>query len=241
MVTRDLLFYDAAFPPQPPPTGFDGVAFYVGGDTPHVWSVAEIQAQPVRFRLPIFTRSNPPGPGVASDVAAAVTRLREIGAPKGCLVAWDSETSVDPAYIKAVYFALKAEGYTLIDYGSMPGVFGNDNPDGYYWGAQWTNVPHIAPGDVMTQWRSLSSYDESSSQPVLPFWDTQKEVNMTELPGEWLYITNVDYLQAGEVRVTGVGGPEALLGNAVILFTTWRPAAQAWDKPTTVAPFKVIQ
>ena len=87
-MTGTLTFYDAAWPPAHPPIA-DGVCIYIGGDTPHVWSLADIASQKARYRLPIFVRSNPPGPGAAADVATAVGMLRLIGAPKGKLVAWD--------------------------------------------------------------------------------------------------------------------------------------------------------
>lgn len=193
----NLKFYDAAYPPSPPPGGFDGVAFYIGGDTPHVWTLAEIEEQDVRFRLPIFTRSNPTQAEATTDVADAVAQLKVISAPKGCLVAWDSETSVDPNYMAEVFYGLASAGYKLIDYGSQSTVFGNQNPDGYYWGGDWTDVTHISPGDQMTQWESLNSYDESTALATLPFWDTQKpsggggEIDVIEIPGvpgEWIAV-----------------------------------------------------
>lgn len=169
-----LKFVDAAWPPDPLPD-VDGFCFYIGGDTPHVYTNAEVAALKAKYRylLPIYVRAPMPGPGPGSDVVAAVTRLRQIGAPKGTLVAWDSETSVDAPYIKAVYADLATAGYVLIDYGSQGFVFGNQNPDGYYWGAEWTDVPHLAGGDVVTQYVSFSGYDESLAESSLPFWDTR--------------------------------------------------------------------
>src|SRR6185437_12337230 len=72
--------------------------------------------------------------------------------------------------IGGVYGALSAAGYTLIVYGSQADVFGNRNPDGMYWGAHWTDVPHLAPGDEVTQYVSFAGYDESLASSVLPFW-----------------------------------------------------------------------
>lgn len=167
-----LTFYDAAYPPANPPSGMDGVAGYLGGDTPNVWSLADWNSQKVRFRLPIFVRSNPPGPGAPADVASALMQLRAIGAPKGILVAWDMETAADAAYIKSVYQLMSTEGYKLIVYGSQDDVFGNDNPDGLYWGADWTSVSGLQPGDAITQWVAFNSYDEDTALSTLPFWDT---------------------------------------------------------------------
>jgi Putative peptidoglycan binding domain len=168
----DLTFYDAAFPPADPPAT-DGVVIYIGGDAVHVWSLEEIGMQPARYRLPVFVRSNPPGPGAAADVTAALTRLRQIGAPLCSLVAWDLETAADPAYIREVTAGILGAGYVLIVYGSESTVRGNDAPDGLYWGADWTSVPHLHRGDAMTQYVSFSGFDESLASPSLPFWDTQ--------------------------------------------------------------------
>jgi hypothetical protein len=126
----DLTFYDAAWPPDPPPVT-DGVVIYIGGDTPHVWTAEEIGMQPARYRLPVFVRSDPRGiAGVASDVNAALAQLAAIKAPRGILVAWDMETAADKTYIAGVYTGLAAHGYELIIYGSQSDVMGNDNPDG---------------------------------------------------------------------------------------------------------------
>jgi hypothetical protein len=167
-----LIFYDAAFPPSVPPKT-DGVCVYIGGDTPHIWSKGEIDAQPARYRLPVFVRSDPPGPGAGADTVAAISYLKYIGAPTGILVAWDMETAMDFAYINEVYQDLRASGYKLIVYGSQSTVMGNDNPDGLYWGADWTDVEHLHSGDVITQFASFAAYDESEAESGLPFWDTQ--------------------------------------------------------------------
>lgn len=176
MTTGTLSFWDAAYPLASPPPS-DGVVIYLpGGDAVHGWSTAEAGEQKARYRLPVFVRSNPPGPGAAADVAAAVAALHAIGAPKGTLVAWDVEMAADAAYIRAVYGAMKAAGYLLIVYGSQSTVLGNDNPDGLYWGADWTGVPHLHSPDMMTQWVSFAGYDESLAEASLPFWDTAPHV-----------------------------------------------------------------
>lgn len=167
-----LTFYDSAYPPANPPAGMDGVGGYIGGDTPHTWSLADWNSQHVRYRLPIFVRSNPVGASAAADVGAALTQLRALGAPGGILVAWDMETAADAAYIKAVYNLMTADGYKLIIYGSQSSVFGNDNPDGLYWGADWTSVSGLKPGDSITQFVSFNSYDVDTATATLPYWDT---------------------------------------------------------------------
>lgn len=167
-----LLFADAAYPPRQVPSGVTGICGYIGGDTPHVWTAADWASQKARYRLPVYTRSNPPGPGAQADVAEAVAQLGHIGCPKGKLVAWDMETAADAAYIKGVYGDLSAAGWKVIVYGSESSVLGNDNPDGLYWAADWTNVPHMAGRSQITQYVSFASYDLSEAESALPFWDT---------------------------------------------------------------------
>jgi peptidoglycan hydrolase-like protein with peptidoglycan-binding domain len=166
-----LTFFDSAWP-LATPLPVDGVAFYIGGNTPHVWTKAEIEAQPARYRLPVFVRSDPSNASATADVAAAVTYLHQLGAPAGCLVAWDLETADDPGYISAVYRNLAGAGYKLIVYASQSVITQEGNPDGLYWGADWTGSPHLHAPDVMTQYVSFASYDESEAQGNLPFWDT---------------------------------------------------------------------
>lgn len=171
-MTTDLKFYDAAFKPDPEPTGFDGVAFYIGGDTPNMWSKADVDSTSERFRLPIFVRSDPANANALQDARAARAQLAVLGAPSGILVALDSETSVDPNYVANFYYDMRNANFPVIDYGSISSVFGNNIPDGYYWGAHWTNRPHIEDHTVMTQWEALGAYDESLAVSTLPFWDT---------------------------------------------------------------------
>jgi peptidoglycan hydrolase-like protein with peptidoglycan-binding domain len=172
-VTGYLTFYDAAWPPDPPPVT-DGVCVYIGGDATHVWTLEEIGMQPARYRLPIFVRSNPRGiAGVAADVNAALAQLKAIGAPRGTLCAWDMETAADKLYIAGIYTGMAAHGYRVIIYGSQSSVMGNDVPDDLYWGADWTGAAHLHSGDAMTQWVSFSGYDLDLAESSLPFWDTQ--------------------------------------------------------------------
>jgi peptidoglycan hydrolase-like protein with peptidoglycan-binding domain len=176
-----LIFYDAAYPPaQPPKT--DGVCFYIGGDTPHVWTKAEVDAQTARYRLPVFVRSSPPGPGATTDSITTLFQLKQYGVPTGTLVALDLETAVDVSYVEEYYQDLRASGYKLIVYGSQSTILENKNPSGLYWGADWTSIEHIHSGDQITQYRNFSSYDLSEAESNLPFWDTQPSTPPTPTP-----------------------------------------------------------
>lgn len=167
-----IKFVDAAYPP-PSMEGCAGLCFYAGGDTPHVWTLPEILQFRAQYLLPIWVRSNPSQVDPHADASDFVRVLRTVyKAPPGVLVALDSETSADPAYVIPFVKDLNAASYPVIDYGSQSDVFGNQNPDGYYWGAQWTGVPHIFPGDQATQFVSFPQYDVSEFQSTLPLWNT---------------------------------------------------------------------
>lgn len=213
----DLLFYDAAFPPLSHPANADGVAFYIGGDTPHTWSLEEIAAQKVRYRLPIYVRSDPVTANASADAAEAIVRLGMISAPRGTLVALDSETSADADYVRTFVGTLNKAGHPVIDYGSVSTVFGNDNPDGYYWGAHWTSKAHLEPGTQMTQWVATGAYDESTALATLPFWDTRPPSNSIVLimptiglGATGIYVRRAQALcNAGgqSIRIDGIYGP----------------------------------
>lgn len=176
----DLLFYDAAVPPPTPPKT-DGVGFYIGGDALNIWTKAQIDAQPARYRLPIYVRSHPGSAVAPLDVAECIAALRNIGAPKGCLVAWDTETAADASYMATVYGLITAAGWKLIDYGSQDSLFANQLPaGGYYWGAEWTGTEHIDQGDAGTQYANDGAWDLSIFKPGLPFWDTRNTIDWQE-------------------------------------------------------------
>lgn len=188
----NLTFVDAAYPAGIPSNmHFDGVCFYIGGDTPHIWLTSELAARKERYRLPIWVRSDPQSVDPATDAEECLSQLSLYGAPKGTLVALDSETTIDAAWTKAFVDAINAGGYKVIDYGSQSDVFGNENPDGYYWGADWTDVPHLASGDQATQYISFSGYDESLMESTLPLWDTKPPQKPPIVKGKLMLIVHI--------------------------------------------------
>lgn len=167
---------------------FDGFCFYIGGDAYRVWPIGEVESRPERYRLPIWVRSNPQQVNAADDAARCIEALIRFGVPAGKLVALDSETAVDPAwtavFVEIVNGAGIATGWPVIDYGSESVVRGNRNPNGYYWGAEWTNVPHLHSGDGMTQYISFNNEDLSEASSALPFWDTRPDPPKPPQPQE---------------------------------------------------------
>lgn len=228
----NLIFIDAAFPPSPatlPMT--DGICFYAGGDTPHVWTVSEVTRFKVRYRLPIWVRSNPESHNASEDAQAFLKVLEgTYKVPKHKLVALDSETDVDAPWVKTFVGAVNAGGYQVIDYGSRSSVFGNHNPDGYYWAADWTGHKHLAGGSQITQYVNFSGYDESIAESTLPFWDVQakvtdwSEVYIMSMPdvkqgdsGKWVEKVQAllvvqgrhfNSIQLKQLAIDGVAGPK---------------------------------
>ncbi len=153
---------------------FDGIAFYLpGGDAFRAWPLSEVHGITTRYRLPVFVRSNPSVSLIAGDVPACIAGLKACGAPRGTLVALDSETSADPAYVVPFVLALNVAGWKVTDYGSESTLRANLNPDGYYWGADWTSVPHLHSGEGITQYLSLQNEDLSLADSALPLWDAR--------------------------------------------------------------------
>lgn len=180
-----LQMYDAAYPPASPPTT-DVVAFYIGGDTPHVWTAAEIARQRARYRLPIYVRSNPGSHNPHTDATLALRWLQQNGAPRGCAVVLDLETAVDGPYVRAFDADIVAGGYVTVAYGSLSTIFGNPRTSGGYWVANPTGTPHMRSGAVATQWAFDTQlgkpWDLSDIADSVPLWDTHAQPQEDNMP-----------------------------------------------------------
>jgi hypothetical protein len=135
---------DSASPPSSYPSGFQAWAFYLGGDTPHVWTQEEIDAIPFNILLPIYTCDNPQNRDAAADAANFIAALTNRKVPKGVRVALDYEQAEDDTYLGTFSAALEAAGYLVMVYGAASYVFHNTQPPGGYWGAQWNNDPSLS-------------------------------------------------------------------------------------------------
>jgi len=93
--------------------------------------------------------------------------------------------AVDPGwthtFVSILNGASVIKGYPVIDYGSESTLRGNMNPDGYYWGADWTSVPHLHTGEGMTQYLSLQNEDVSLANAALPLWDTHRSLQALKM------------------------------------------------------------
>lgn len=140
--------------------------FYIGGDTPHIWPDDQVDAIPSRWALPIFTR-NTPGANAAADAQEIIEWLDSHRWTPGVCVAVDSETSVLPDYLGALNAHITAAGFHLIDYQSKGAIDGNPETSGGRWVADWTGLPHMYEGAVITQYASATMAKDAWDHDVI--------------------------------------------------------------------------
>lgn len=161
----DLLMGDSSTPPAKYPP-YPVWAFYIGGDTPHVWTDAEYESIPCRWVLPIFTASNP-GRDVQADARAIIGWLHAHGWRPGELVAVDTETSILPGYLEQLDALITAAGFRLVDYESKGPESANPITAGGRWIADWTGTPHLRPDSVATQFINDTALGEPWDESLI--------------------------------------------------------------------------
>jgi hypothetical protein len=212
----DLSGYDAAYPPADPPA--DQVVFgYLGGDTPNVWTPAEWAAQKARYRVGIWTRSDPVGAAQGTtEGRAAVAAWRALGADGGTLLVLDLETAVNAAYVTAFDAEIVAGGCKVAAYGSTATLFKNPRPSGGFFPASITDTAHLYPGTLLTQYAFESGWDddEVAGSLVGSLWDTQggTEMALTQTDAELIATTllNTPIARAGNTAAGAEKGNTSL-------------------------------
>lgn len=165
-----LVMVDAAYPnPQMPKVQV--LAAYMGGDTPHVWTLSEWNAQSEARRLPIWVRSNPGQVNVQNDIVQIMNWINDYQFPKGVTIALDLETAVDANYVSAVDKAVVQSGRLLMKYGSHDYIYQNPPTSGGVWVSDPTGTPHLNSGSNATQYLFANSYDLSLISDTVPLWD----------------------------------------------------------------------
>lgn len=174
-----LTMVDAAWPPPVWPASQVCACYGGGWDAAHIWTVAEIRAQPQRWRLPIWVA--PPLVTIGAshsgmlDAREFIAWLRSVGAPRGCLVALDMETQIDLRYVSDFGRVMRAAGHRVVVYGSASTVTFNPVLDGYWWAA-WNTLPApvtLAPGLWGWQYRNKPGWDLSLVRLSWRMWDTR--------------------------------------------------------------------
>lgn len=156
-------------------------AFYLGGNTPHVWSPEQIDTQTNRYRLPIWVY-DPAHTGAANgtaDAKKAIQRLVNLGAPKGIRVVYDMETWVDKEWSNAFCETIEADGYLGTAYGSKNTIIQNHIGKGGLWDADYgdgvTVRIHINQGSWATQYADSkmlkTNFDMSALSDTSHLWD----------------------------------------------------------------------
>lgn len=150
MTEPTLAMWDASTLPDPQPTT-PVAAFYVGGDTPHVYTDAEVKAIRARYGVPIWTGYDFQHDG-ATEADKVIAWLRARGWKTGTLVAVDTEELVIPDFLAAFNQRITAAGWLVLHYESKSAIAGNPATSGGKWAADWTGIPHLRPGDTATQY-----------------------------------------------------------------------------------------
>jgi hypothetical protein len=199
---------DSAFPLGKPPTRTpDGhtievVLLYVGGDTPHPWTNADIAAMPFRYRWPCWVRSNPAGASEGTmEAGLFASWLHGHHVPMGTAVILDLETAVATAYVNAFNSALKLAGFKVTKYGSESTIWNNPPTSGGTFVAQPGSDVLTTTGDtVARQYDFLGGLDLSilKDQAALPLWDT----NPPDPPPPHAYAGQPTHVHAEKVRWT---------------------------------------
>jgi len=180
--------YDASTPPPSPPRWYCA-AGYIGGDTPHVWTREEWEAQPAPARLPIWTRTNAPDEVQAGrdDAAAVLEALRALGVPPGATVAVDTETVLyRSGYLQGLDAGLgNGRLHPLLNYGSFSFVIQNALTSGGRWAADWLGWDgaafHVAETELLGRHKIVATqlasdrqlgkgWDASIIEQSVPLW-----------------------------------------------------------------------
>lgn len=160
-------------------TRLSGFFFYIGGQTPHVWTPLQVFRQACRYAVPIWVGSALSGgyqQGIR-DGLAALDALVGYHVTPNTRVVLDMETWVNFEYTKGFRDSIASHGWWTVLYGSASTVFENYIPGGGVWVADWTGHPHQYPGDHVwaTQYEDAvmakAPYDVSEVESVAFVWD----------------------------------------------------------------------
>lgn len=181
-----ILIGDSAWPLKQYPKTWNGQpirgwAVYVGGDTPHPWTDAEIVALKLvpwfEFIVPIWVRSNPTGSAQAQqDAAAQLAWSRAHGQPAQTVIELDFETAVEGAYAMTFDADLQRGAELEMLYGSAATVTGNPAPSDGYNEADWTGVePTSLPLGVVGEQFYSQTYDLTAYAEAAHLWSFRSQ------------------------------------------------------------------
>lgn len=212
-----LAMWDASNLPDPQPTT-PAAAFYVGGDTPHVYTDAQVAAIRARYGLPIWTGYDFQHDGNL-EAEKVIMWLHAHGWKPGTLVAVDTEELVIPDFLAAFNAQITSAGWRVLHYESKVAIAGNPPTSGGKWTADWTGIPHLRPGDTATQYvpdKWLGApYDLSLILASAPLHELNPPVV------HHVITTGV----AVEVPILGIGDQGPAVTRMQHLLEAWYPAS----------------
>jgi hypothetical protein len=139
---------DAAYPPDTAPRWCEVVCGYIGGNTPHVWTLDEWHRFSHLRQVPIWTcYGDPAGPETQAAEAARAARALGWAAyfrPHTRVIVGDCETMQDESFWTAFDAALYREGFLGVCYGSLSTVLANRAVR--VWAADWNDIPALYGG-----------------------------------------------------------------------------------------------
>ena len=140
--------FDASTPPQTAPPGCQAVCGYLGGDTPHVWTLEEWQRFAHLRQAGIWVYAQGSSPRLAGELAAQ--SARSLGwAPNHSpsRVIWlDMELANDPAWQIQFTSAVFSGGFSTGTYRSLSSLEAGGDPHSIgEWIAEWNGIPAVEP------------------------------------------------------------------------------------------------
>lgn len=210
-----ILIGDSAWPLKQYPKTYGGEpirgwACYVGGDTPHPWTDAEIadlmRVPWFEFIVPIWVRSNPTGSAQAhQDAAQQLAWSRKHSQPPQTVIELDYETAVEGAYAVTFDEDLLQGAELEMLYGSAATVTGNPAPSDGYNEADWTGVePNSLPPGVVGEQFYSDTYDLTAYAEAAHLWNYRGQTTTT--PTSAPSSTEDDEMSTSTTSINGRAG-----------------------------------
>jgi hypothetical protein len=124
--------FDASIPPMNPYPGCKAVMGYVGGNTPHVWTLAEWERFSNLAQFPIWVGYHEDHPEQHAN--ACVSAVKNLGwaahhVPRRAVLL-DFETEINPSWIDSFAGVIWEGGYETMIYGSESTIVQNPPKEG---------------------------------------------------------------------------------------------------------------
>lgn len=161
---------DASNPDSPLPG--DVACGYVGGRTPHVWTLSQWKMQTAKYLLPIWVAD--PSQNPKTEAANFIAAMAALGVKGGVAYMLDAELlpPYDQLWISVFADRTARSDYGCHPYGSKDIVFTWPPRSGYIV-ADRIREPHMYEHPFVkgTQWKAENSIDLDLFDPTMKFWE----------------------------------------------------------------------